>query len=90
MFGGTGWLLTNLDETLPATPLIHVIELAGAVGITQLWNLDLRVYHQLLNATMAKGVWWEQRRPRLPQPRATKVRARDMAVGREAGPRSAR
>ncbi len=78
MFAGIQYLLTNWDALpLPSALLLASIGFAGAVGITQLWNLDLRVYHQLLEANFVEGLKLEAEHPWLPQIRTQMLAAQE-------------
>jgi len=70
MFAGVQYVLSNWN-TLPLASevILSLVGLAGAVGITQLWNLDIRVYHQLLEAYFVEGLKLEESYPWLPQVR---------------------
>jgi|SRR5215217_1291503 len=62
VFVATGFVLSSeLSVLFPTEWLITAIGVLGAVGITLIWNLDLMVYHQLLNAHFWAGVELEKR-----------------------------
>ena len=67
-FAGIGFVLTAKTD-LPFNNLWVVIGicLVSAVGIFQLWRMDLIVYHQLLHAAFSEGVKLENTFPFLPQ-----------------------
>ncbi len=70
MFAGVQYVLSNWGNLpLASEVILALVGLAGAVGITQLWNLDIRVYHQLLEAYFVEGLKLEERYPWLPQVR---------------------
>ena len=70
MFAGVQYVLSNWGKLpLPSEVILAVIGLAGAVGITQLWNLDIRVYHQLLEACFVEGLKLEAKYSWLPKVR---------------------
>ena len=47
MFAGIQYVLSNWGRLpFPSEAILAFLGLAAAVGITQLWNLDIRVYHQ--------------------------------------------
>ena len=70
VFVATGFVLTTEFDFLISTELlIASIAFVGAVGITLLWNLDLMVYHRLLDAHFYAGVELEQTNSWLPQTR---------------------
>ncbi len=78
MFAGIQYLLSNWDTLpLPSALLLGMIGLAGAVGLTQLWNLDLRVYHQLLEAHFVEGLKLEAEHRWLPQIRTQMLAAHE-------------
>ena len=56
MFGGVGFALSSERLSVPPELIVSVVGLAGALGVTQLWNLDLRVYHQLLDSCFVEGL----------------------------------
>ena len=70
MFGGIGFALSAEHLGIPPGLTVWVLGLAGAVGITQLWNLDIRVYHQLLDSCFVQGLKLEREHPWLPQVRS--------------------
>ncbi len=69
-FAGTGTILSQELGLTYREPVIVAIALFGAVGITLLWNLDLRVYHQLLEACFAEGLKLERQHVWLPRMRS--------------------
>jgi hypothetical protein len=75
-FAGVGFIVSqDKFEILPVEIAVIAIALAGASGIGLLWNLDLMVYHQLLDAVFAAGLQLEYSHPRLPSLRRNMVRA---------------
>lgn len=70
MFGGVGFAVSQEHLGAPPELIVTVLGLAGAVGLTQLWSLDLRVYHQLLDSCFTEGLRLERLHPWLPQIRA--------------------
>lgn len=78
MFAGVQFVLTKWG-LLPVSSevLLASLGLGGAVGITQLWNLDIRVYHQLLEAHFVEGLRLEEENPWLPQVRSGMLRSQD-------------
>ena len=70
MFGGVGFALSHDPLGVPPELLVTVTGLAAALGVTQLWSLDLRVYHQLLDSCFAEGLRLERLYAWLPQIRA--------------------
>jgi len=56
-FAAMGFVLSSTGP-LPADPLLMVaaLSIAGAAGVTLLWNLDLRVYHGLLDSAFRVGL----------------------------------
>ena len=78
MFAGIQYLLSNWGALpLPSGMLLALIGLAGAIGMTQLWNLDLRVYHQLLEAYFVEGLKLEADHAWLPQIRTRMLAAQE-------------
>jgi hypothetical protein len=72
MFAGAQYVLSSWNKLpLPSEALLLAIGLAGAVGITQLWNLDVGVYHQLLDAAFVQGLRLEEKHPWLPRLRTS-------------------
>ena len=69
MFAAIGYVLTA--KNLPFSPLYIVPFLgsASACGITLIWNLDLRVYHQLLESCFIEGLKLEKKYHWLPRVR---------------------
>lgn len=70
-FAGIGFVVTQQDVLLPVDALIIAagIGLVGAVGLIQLWNLDLVVYQRLLGSFYTEGYRLEEKFPMLPQVR---------------------
>jgi hypothetical protein len=70
-FAGIGFVLSAESFDLPVPRLFVVagIALAGTVGLVLLWNLDVRVYHRLLDAYFWEGLRLESRNPWVPQVR---------------------
>ena len=71
MFGGIGFALSTQNLGVPSALIVAALGLAGAIGMTQLWNLDIRVYHQLLDSCFVQGLRLEQEHPWLPQLRSS-------------------
>jgi hypothetical protein len=71
MFAGVGFALSKQNLNIPAELIVSVVGLSGGIGITQLWNLDIRVYHQLLDSCFVQGLKLEQEYPWLPQLRSS-------------------
>jgi hypothetical protein len=67
-FAGIGFTLLN-GKSIPIDWLLAaaVIAVLGAAGISLLWNLDLLVYHRLLDAAFYTGLQIEKRHTELPQ-----------------------
>ena len=68
-FGGVGFMWSlKADPTLPVPidVVILFIGIAGAVGITLVWLLDLIVYHQLLEVVFWTGLAVELEHPDIP------------------------
>lgn len=70
-FTAAGFILSQSSLDIPIDRLIMIagIGIAASIGILLLWNLDLKVYHQLLSAGFAEGCRLEQTYPWLPQVR---------------------
>lgn len=73
-FGAIGYIMT-IDITRARAvvgawfdPLlaISLVGLLAAIGIAMLWNLDLQVYHRLLQSSFCVGLDLEKRYPWLP------------------------
>jgi hypothetical protein len=72
IFAGVQFVLANWGKLpFPSELILTLIGFAGAIGITQLWNLDLRVYHQLLDACFVQGLQLEQKYNWLPKIRTS-------------------
>lgn len=72
VFAGVQFVLSNWGKLpFPSEFILTLIGLAGAIGITQLWNLDLRVYHQLLEACFVQGLKLEEQHRWLPKTRTS-------------------
>jgi hypothetical protein len=66
-FAGMGFAISNTFH-VDVVPEVFVAALAvaGALGITLLWILDLLVYHRLLDACFIEGLILEEQYPWLP------------------------
>jgi hypothetical protein len=62
--GAIGFVLTK-QEIIPVDPWILVISIcvAASAGIMILWLLDMKVYHELLNAAFTEGLVLEKDYP---------------------------
>ena len=62
-FAGIGFVLSQESLDLPLSRLVAagLLALAGAVGVALLWNLDLHVYHRLLEAVWVAALELEVR-----------------------------
>ena len=70
VFSGTGFLFSK-GQNIPYWELIIAfLGFAGAMGVTLIWALDLKVYHQLLEAHFVEALKLEQENSWLPQSRA--------------------
>ena len=66
-FAGVGFVLTKtVDPFFDEAVIISLIGLAGGVGVSLLWLIDVMVYQKLLHAAFHSGVRLEQRYPWLP------------------------
>ena len=70
-FGGVGFMWSlrpdpKLPLPIPVDVVILFIGVAGAVGITLIWLLDLIVYHQLLEVVFWTGLAVELEHPEIP------------------------
>ena len=73
-FAGVQFVLSHFGQLpVPDALMLLAIGLAGAVGITLLWSLDLRVYHQLLESCFVEGLKLERQHPWLPRLRHNMV-----------------
>lgn len=77
MFAGIGYVLTAKDLPFIPQPIIAFLGLAAACGITLLWNLDLRVYHQLLESCFVEGLKLEKKYNWLPRTRLNMMETQD-------------
>jgi len=84
MFAGVGFALSKQDLTIPAELIVSVLGLAGAIGITQLWNLDIRVYHQLLDSCFVQSLKLEREYPWLPQLRSSMLSSQTQGLSASA------
>jgi hypothetical protein len=72
MLGGLGFLATIKDGhflSLSKEAIAAGIGFLGAIGISVVWNLDVRVYHQLLDAQFVEGLELERQHSWLPRGR---------------------
>jgi len=81
MFGGVGFAVSHDHLDAPPELLVTVLGVAAALGLTQLWTLDLRVYHQLLDSCFAEGLRLERMYPWLPQIRAGMMASQGDSAG---------
>jgi hypothetical protein len=74
-----GFILTqDLNISVDRSLLVAAIGLAGACGVGLLWNLDLMVYHRLLEAVFSAGQEFESKHwQQLPQIRDAMYKAMD-------------
>jgi len=74
-FAGIGFVLAGKVQLkfveLPPEIFIIGITLASALGLYLLWNLDLMVYHRLLDAWFIEGYLFEKKHSWLPPVRDT-------------------
>ena len=69
---------SNIGNGIDRGLICSVIAILGAVGITLIWNLDVRVYHQLLDSNFIEGLDLEIAHRWLP-------RARRRVLGKYSG-----
>jgi len=66
-FVGIGFIISEpIDISFDRLLAITGIGIAGSIGIMFLWNLDLMVYHKLLNAVFIEGLKLEEKYKWLP------------------------
>lgn len=66
-FAAIGFVISqNIRVAVDPEFLIAVIAIAGWMGITLLWILDLLVYHRLLDSCFVEGLILEERYPWVP------------------------
>src|SRR5215216_5478081 len=78
-FVGMGYVASSLGETSEDLHwlvsnrglLIALIAVCGAAGITLLWLIDIKIYHQLLDSFFVHGLKLEAEHKWLPQIRTT-------------------
>lgn len=74
-FSGAGFVLTNANSLpYPQELLIALLGYAGSVGMVTLWNIDIGLYHRLLDAAFTEGLKLEENYPQLPQTRHNMVK----------------
>lgn len=74
-FSGAGFVLTNANSLpYPQELLIALLGYAGSVGMVTLWNIDIGLYHRLLDAAFTEGLKLEESYPQLPQTRHNMVK----------------
>lgn len=90
MFGGIGFALAAEGLSVPPELIVLLLGLACATGITQLWNLDIRVYHQLLDSCFVQGLELERRYPWLPRFRSSMMasQTRGSTAAEETAPKT--
>jgi hypothetical protein len=79
-FAGIGYIVVHrqLGVDVDVWVIIAIIALAGGLGILLLWNLDLLVYHQLLDVNFEEAKRLEEIYPWLPR---TRTRMSEMMPG---------
>jgi hypothetical protein len=76
-FAGVGFILTNQPRLpVPIEVVILGLGLAGAIGITLVWVIDVLVYHTLLDAA-----WWAGLAVEIEHPEIAPVRTLMYALG---------
>ena len=66
-FAGIAFVISEpIDISFDRLLAITGIGIAGSIGIMLLWNLDLMVYHKLLNAVFIEGLELEEKYKWLP------------------------
>ena len=75
-FGAIGYVVTSqeLPADYPREIIGACLSVAAAGGATLLWLLDLRVYHQLLDACFGEGLRLEREHAWLPQLRTRMIK----------------
>jgi hypothetical protein len=68
-FGAMGYALTANNLPIPRELLVAFLSLIATIGVTMLWALDIRVYHQLLEACFVEALTLERTHSWLPQVR---------------------
>ncbi len=68
-FAALGFLATKKTDAISVSPLLVMsfVAFCGGAGIVLLWNLDLMVYHRLLDASFIAGIELERANPWLPK-----------------------
>jgi hypothetical protein len=84
-FSAIGFALSQ-KQNLPMPPelFIALIGYAGIMGMLALWNMDIGVYHRLLDACFTEGLKLEEQYPALPQVRHNMMK---LHAGRGVQPR---
>lgn len=84
-FSAIGFALTK-KEILPFSSDLFMALLcyAGILGMLMLWNMDIGVYHRLLDACFSEGLKLEEQYPQLPQVRHNMMK---LHAGRGVQPR---
>lgn len=84
-FAGIGFVISEpIDISFDRLLAITGIGIAGSIGIMFLWNLDLMVYHKLLNAVFIEGLKLEEKYEWLP---AVRTNMRNLHGGTGVEPR---
>jgi hypothetical protein len=75
-FIGVGFVFTNnLSLPIDSYSLISIISFFGSLGILLLWNLDIMVYHRLLDSAFIEGVILENDNDWLPKFRTNALKS---------------
>ncbi|MFT4217475.1 MAG: hypothetical protein QM619_09885 [Micropruina sp.] len=75
-FAGLGFIATQeVYISFPREILMSIVAFAGSSGIYFLWNLDIMVYHKLLDACFLAGVLLENETEGLPKFRTEMLRS---------------
>lgn len=78
MFAGVGFVLTAEKLPISYQLIMTFLGVSSAFGITLLWNLDLRVYHQLLDSCFVEGLKIEKNNLWLPQLRSNMLKTQNV------------
>jgi hypothetical protein len=77
-FAGMGFAISQTIHVAVAPEvLVAMLAIAGAIGITLLWILDLLVYHRLLDSCFIEGLILEEQYPWLPPIRSNMMKTQE-------------
>jgi hypothetical protein len=69
LFAAIGYVFTSVNTPFDKFTITFFLSTVSSIGFTLIWMLDLRVYHQLLEAYFVEGLKLEDQHKDIPQVR---------------------